>query len=230
VRFLTRLQCAFLFLAGSSLQAQAEAASFPLSPPDSGSLPADLYGRGTDGVILIGHGGYSTRATWAPLARLLADSGFRVLVFETRAAITLQAGQETACLYDAPCMARDVLAAIRYLRSRGATRLVLMGGSAGGGAAAEAATDPAAAVDALVLLAPMAISNPERVTGRKLLAVGREDRSGEGLRLPGIKAQYARFPGPKQLLVLEASAHGQRLLDGSTGPSLRAALLQFLRR
>jgi len=109
------------------------------------------------------------------------------------------------------------------------TRLALLGGSAGGGAAAEAATDSQTEVEALVLLAPMAIDRPDRVRGRKLIVVGRDDRSGEGLRLPGVRAQYARYPGPKQLLVLEDSAHGQRLLDGPRGPALRAAILRFLR-
>jgi pimeloyl-ACP methyl ester carboxylesterase len=211
-----------------TLEAQSSVTRFPLTPPDSGALAADLYGRGPRGVILIGHGGYSTRASWAPVARFLARNGFRVLVFETQAAIALRAGRETPCLYDAPCMARDVQAAIRYLRGLGEPRITLIGGSAGGGAAAEAAST-AGSVERLVLLAPMAVDRPELVHGRKLVVVGKGDRGpGDRLRLPVIRDQYDRLPGPKQLVLLESSAHGQRLFDPPTGDSLRRTLLHFL--
>ncbi|MGH7693628.1 MAG: hypothetical protein ACRENH_01535, partial [Gemmatimonadaceae bacterium] len=63
-----------------------------IAVPDSGSIGADLYGSGDRGLLLVGHGGYSTRATWAPQARVLADAGFRVLVMETRAAVALRGG------------------------------------------------------------------------------------------------------------------------------------------
>lgn len=209
---------------------QGRLTSIPLSLPDSGALPADLYGSGPDGVILIAHGGYSSRESWAGTARLLADSGFQVLVFETRAAIDLRRGSETDCLYDAPCMAQDVRAAIQHFRASGIARLTLVGGSAAGGAAAAAASDEDGGVDRLILLAPMAVEAPQRIQGRKLVVVGREDRgSGDRLRLPGILEEYGKAPGPKDLLILEQSAHGQRLLESPAGPALLQAILRFLR-
>ena len=221
------------FLVGvppSGAACQSRLTSIPLSSPDSGALSADLYGTGPEGVILIAHGGYSSRESWAGTARLLADSGFQVLVFETRAAIDLRAGSETACLYEAPCMARDVRAAIRHFRASGIERLTLMGGSAGGGAAAVAASDEDGGVDRVILLAPMAIEAPQQIQGRKLVVVGRLDRgSGDRLRLPGILDQYEKAPGPKDLLILEQSAHGQRLLESPAGPAILQAILRFLR-
>lgn len=130
-----------------------------------------------------------------------------------------------------PDSGRDLRADVRCMRSLGVTRLAVIGGSAGGGAAAEVATDPASAIDDLVLLAPMAIDHPDRVAGRKLVVVGKDDRgSGDLLRLPGVQAQYAQLPGPKELLLLDSAAHGQRLLEPPTGGALQRDLLTFLRR
>lgn len=193
------------------------------------ALPADLYGQGPRGVVLIAHGGYSTNASWAAEARTLADAGFRVLVFETRGAVSLRAGNETACLYDAACMAADVLAAVRFLRKRGVGWVAVVGGSAGGGAASQASTgaDPGD-IDRLVLLAPMSIDHPEQIKGPKLFVTSREDRNAEGLRLPGIQSQYARAAEPKRMVIIEGAAHGQRLFATAEGPRVMREILAFL--
>ncbi len=93
-------------------------------------------------------------------------------------------------------MAIDVLAAVRYLRQQGASMVSVIGGSAGGGAAAQASVDAGAPeIDRLVLLAPMAIETPEKMTGHKLFITAREDRNAAGLRLPGIQNQFEKAPG-----------------------------------
>ncbi len=211
---------------GAALQAQ-QPVSIPI--PGHGIIEGDLHGTGARGILLVAHGGYSDRASWAKQARVLSDTGFRVLAFETRAAVALRAGQETPCLYDAVCMAVDVLAAVRYLRGQGARTIAVIGGSAGGGAAAQASVEAAAGeIDRLVLLAPMSIDTPERIKGRKLFITSREDRSGAGLRLPAIQDQYERAPEPKRLVVLEGSAHGQRMFDAPEGDRLIREILRYL--
>ncbi len=198
--------------------------------PDSASIEADLYGKGDRAIVIIGHGGYSSRTSWANEARALAEAGYHTLVFDTRAATELAAGKETACLYDESCMAVDVLAAVRYVRASGAKSVAVLGGSAGGGAAAQAAVDAAEGeIDRLVLLAPMEIASPERIKGRKLYATSRNDLgSGDKPRLPGIRAQYDKAPPPKKWLVLDGSAHAQRIFDTEQGPRLRREILRFL--
>lgn len=89
--------------------------------PDSGIVHADVYGEGDRAVVLVGHGGYSSKESWEKPARTLAEAGFRVLAIDTRASDSLRAGKETECLYDAVCMAVDVLSAVRYLHRTGAT-------------------------------------------------------------------------------------------------------------
>jgi hypothetical protein len=105
----------------------------------------------------------------------------------------------------------------------------LIGGSAGGGAVAQASVDAKSGeVDRIVLLAPMQIPAPERMKGRKLFITARDDRDGEGPRLPGIRQQYERAPSPKDLVILEGSAHGQLIFDTPTGERLTREILRFL--
>jgi acetyl esterase/lipase len=213
----------------SVVRAEAqEAISF--QTPDGGTIRGDLYGTGNRGVVIVAHGGYSTRARWAPQARTVADAGFQVLIFDTRAGAELkETGKETDCLYDPACMAVDVLAAVRYLRRNGASTVSVIGGSAGGGAAAQASIDAHdAEIDRLVLLAPMAIEVPEKMSGRKLFVTARDDRNDAGLRLPGIQNQFARAPGPKELVLVDGSAHGQFIFDTPEGERLMREILRFL--
>jgi len=203
--------------------------SFPVA--DSVTLTADVYGKGDRGVVIVGHGGYSNRGPWKVQAREIANAGFRTLVFDTRGAVALLSkGTETECLYDATCMAADVLAAVRYLRRSGAKTIAVIGGSAGGGGAAQAAVDANdGEIDRLVLLAPMSIASPERMKGRKLVAVSRDDRGGDGKpRLPGIQDQYRRSPEPKNFLLLEGAAHGQRIFASPNGVQLMREIIRFL--
>jgi pimeloyl-ACP methyl ester carboxylesterase len=189
-----------------------------------------LYGTGEHLVIIPAHGGYSTLDSWAATASALRDSGFRVLVVEPRAASDLAAGRETPCLYDEKCLAQDLLAAMRYARGRGATRISFLAGSVGGAAAAEASTDSAARdVEGVILLAPSPISAPERMAGRKLFVTARDDANSAGPRLPGIQTMFDRAQGPKQLLLLEGSLHAQRVLAGPDGALVLREIVVFLR-
>lgn len=220
------------FSLGAALLSAALAAQTAVSIPaaDGGPIAADVYGSGDRTVVLV-HGGRFDRASWKPQAKELEAAGFRVVAIDLRAAVENRAGKETPCLYDAPCLAKDVLAAIRYLRETGAKKISLVGGSLGGGAAAQAAVEaPAGEIDRLVLLSPMAIDRPEKIQGRKLFVAARKDASGSGaLRLPGLQAQYDKAPEPKVLLLLEGSAHAQFLFETEQGPRLMREILRFLK-
>lgn len=211
---------------GSRSVVASELVAFPT--PDGGRVQGDLYGAGGRGVVLV-HGGRFDRSSWREQAEALAGAGFRALAIDLRAAVEVRAGKESSCLYDAACLAVDVLAAVDYLRRSGAETVSLVGGSLGGGAAAQAAVEAApGAIDRLVLLAPMAIDAPERMQGRKLFVTSRDDTSGSGPRLPGIRQQYERAPEPKELLILEGSAHAQFLFETDQGERLLREIVRFL--
>jgi dienelactone hydrolase len=196
---------------------------------DGGVVLADRYGSGDRGVVLA-HGGRFDRTSWKPQALVLAGMGFRVIAIDFRAAVEARKGRETPCLYDAVCLAKDVVAAVRHLSRTGAKTVSIVGGSLGGGAAAQATIDATPGeIDRIVLLAHMSIDTPEKMRGRKLFIVARNDRDGNDRpRLDGIRQQYEQAPGPKELVVLEGSAHAQFVFQTDQARPLMREIVRFL--
>jgi pimeloyl-ACP methyl ester carboxylesterase len=200
-----------------------------IKAPDGVDVKGDEYGSGERAVILL-HGGRFDRTSWKEQAEVLAARGFRVLAIDFRASVASRKGEETPCLYDASCLAKDVLAAVRHLRLAGVKQVSIVGGSLGGGAAAQASIEAEAGeIDRIVLLAHMPIAEPERMKGRKLFITARDDRGGSGRpRLEGISAQFERAPQPKRLVILEGGAHAQFIFATDQGPRLLEEILRFL--
>jgi pimeloyl-ACP methyl ester carboxylesterase len=214
---------AALMLAGVPEPAP-ERVSFPTQ--DGGLLYADVYGKGQRGVVLA-HGGRFNKESWAPQARTLAQAGFRVLAFDFRG-YGQSRGPGQGQPMDAP-LHLDVLAAVRYLRKTGVTTVFAVGGSLGGGAAADASIEAPGEIERLVMLGARANRPPEKLGGRKLFIVARDDVGGPDIpRLPGIRAQYEKTPDPKELVILEGSAHAQFLFQTDQGERVMREILRFL--
>jgi dienelactone hydrolase len=195
---------------------------------DGGMIQADEYGDGHRGVVLA-HGGRFDRTSWKPQALVLVSAGFRVIAIDFRAAVEMRAGRETPCLYDSKCLARDIVPAVRHLKRTGAKTVSIVGGSLGGGAAARATIDAPGEIDRVVLLAHMLIDTPEKIGGRKLFIIAKDDRGGNDQpRLPGIRAQYDRAPDPKELLIVDGAAHAQAMFDSAEGPRIMREIVRFL--
>jgi pimeloyl-ACP methyl ester carboxylesterase len=203
----------------------AEHVSFPTQ--DGGIVYADLYGNGERGVVLA-HGGRFNKESWKKQARILEKAGFRVLAFDFRG-YGQSKGPGQADIYTAP-LHLDVLAAVRYLRKTGAKSVSVVGGSLGGGAAPHPAAEAAPGeIDRLVLLGSEAGRWPEKLKVRKLFIVSRDDLGpGDIPRLPTIRAQYEKAPDPKELVILEGSAHAQFIFSTDQGGRLTREILRFL--
>ncbi len=94
-----------------------------------------VFGRGPRAVILA-HEGNSDLCLWVPYARALAARGYRVLAFDHRGdGSSGRAGSRAR----RDRVDYDVLGAIRAMRARGATNIVLAGGSLGAAAVLSAA-------------------------------------------------------------------------------------------
>ncbi|MGH9844504.1 MAG: alpha/beta fold hydrolase, partial [Blastocatellia bacterium] len=213
---------------GAGAAAPPEQVSFPTE--DGGIVHADLYGKGERGVVLA-HGGRFNKASWERQARALAEAGFRALAIDFRGRGQSRGGARTSPPDDG--LRFDVLAAVRYLRKTGAKSVSVVGGSMGGGAAAEASVEAVpgepSEIDRLVLLASGTGDKPEQMKGRKLFILARDDFSGGGqLRLSGIREQYEKAPGPKELVILEGSAHAQFIFATEQGERLMREILRFL--
>ena len=230
----------FLFLCTSIVSAQVQAPPPVLSPhkpdqkvehvsfttEDGGVIDADLYGNGQRGVDLC-HGGRFTKESWQLQAESLLRAGFRVLAFDFRG-FGKSHGPGDTDMYTAP-MYLDVLGAVRYLRRSGAKTVSVMGGSFGGSAAVDAssASQPGE-IDRLILLAAYGNGPAERIKSPLLVIVARDDASSDGPRLPHIRAWFEKAPEPKQLIVVEVSAHAQFLFRTEQGSRVMQEILRFL--
>ncbi|HYN09870.1 MAG TPA: alpha/beta fold hydrolase [Vicinamibacterales bacterium] len=198
--------------------------SFPTQ--DGWTIRADLYGTADRGVVLI-HGGRFTKESWRTQADQLVKAGFRVLAIDLRGFGLSKEGP--AALNPGFGSPLDALAAVRYLRKAGAKTVSIVGASMGADAAAGASIDSAQGeIDRLVLLAGSADEPGEKLKGRKLFIVARDDANAAGPRLPRIRTQYERSPGPKELVVLDGSAHAQFLFETPQADRLMREILRFL--
>ena len=207
-------------VSATSVRAQ-ERVSFPT--PDSGVVVADVYGAGNRGVVLA-HGGRFNKASWEPQARAIAAAGFRVVAIDFRGRSESRAGRAGP-----DGVHHDVLGAVRYLRGNGATSVSVVGASFGGGAASDAAAVAPGEIDRLVLLAHSPIDHPERVGGRKLFIIASGDTTASGVpRLVQIREHYERSSAPKELVVLDGTAHAQFLFQTDQGDRVMREILRFL--
>ena len=211
----------FILTSTGEVPAQ-EAVTF--TAPDGYRLHADLYGKG-DRAVVLAHGGRFTKESWRKQAEILADAGFRVLAIDFRGYGQSVPGSRSEDWKHYP----DVLAAVRYLHNTAAKSVSVVGASMGGDAAGDAAAESnPGEIDRIVFLGSEGGDSPERLKGRKLFIVTRDDQSGDGPRLPGITEHYRKAPDPKKLVVLEGSAHAQFIFDSDQGPRLLQELLRFL--
>jgi pimeloyl-ACP methyl ester carboxylesterase len=219
--FLFRTLLAILVLA--RLAVAQEHVSFPTE--DGGVVYADIYGIGERGLVLA-HGGRFNKESWEKQALEIERAGFRVLAFDFRGRGQSH-GPQSKSADDG--VEYDVLAAVRYLHKTGAKAVSVIGASFGGEAAADASIDSEPGeIDRLVLLAAWTDRPPEKIKGRKLFIVARDDANDDGPRLPKIRANYEKAVEPKELVILDGSAHAQFLFATGQGERLMREILRFL--
>ena len=197
------------------------------SASDGVRLVGVVLGRGPRAVILA-HQGASNLCIWLPYARTLAARGNRVLIFDHRGfGSSGQAARSTR----RDRVDYDVLGAIKALRARGATSIVLGGASLGAAAVLSAAARAIPPVNGV-----LSLSSPSRYERINVLTAAR------ALRVPALfaateedhpfteeaKELYDACPSPeKQLRVLSGFEHGVFMLRS---PDARGAVDDFIAR
>jgi pimeloyl-ACP methyl ester carboxylesterase len=212
-----------VFLFAQSMVAQ-RTVSFPTE--DGGIIYGDVYGEGSRGVLLA-HGGQFNKESWKKQAKVLTEAGFLVLAIDFRGY-----GQSRGPGQSDPMSAPlyfDVLAAVRYLRRTGAKTVSVVGASLGGWAAGDASirSEPGE-IDRLVFLGSSPTADAQKLKARSLFIVARDDKSGNQPRLPGIRAQYEKAPEPKELIIVDGSAHAQFLFQTDQGEKVMHEIIRFL--
>jgi pimeloyl-ACP methyl ester carboxylesterase len=186
-------------------------------------LTGELRGDGQVGVVLA-HMFPSDRASWSSFATFLADDGFRTLALDFRGYGDSE-GEK-----DIPEIWRDVVAAVRALRERGALRVVVVGANMGGTAALLAAVQEP--VDGVVTLSAastfMGLTAPPEtlaaVTAPKLFVAA----DGDGTAAQTAQAFFEQTPPPKRVEILFGTEHGSDLLEGRQSEAVRRLIVRFL--
>jgi alpha-beta hydrolase superfamily lysophospholipase len=194
---------------------------------DGGVVFADVYGSG-ERAVLLAHGGRFNKESWAQQVPVLVSAGFEVMAIDFRGRGKsygpggMKASDEQ--------LEMDVMAAVRYLHGHGAKSVSIVGGSMGGGAAGDASiVSRPGEIDRLVMLGAAPNLPAEKLKSASLFIVARNDASGDGPRLPRIRAQFEKAPEPKKLIVLEGSAHAQYLFETDQGERVMEEILRWLK-
>jgi len=221
---MSALRVVLIALFVTTLAVAQQTVSFPTE--DGGRVCADLYGQGSRAVVLA-HGGRFNKESWREQAQELSSKGFRILAIDFRGfGCSTGPGQSN---FDTAPFANDVLAAVRYMKANGAKTVSVVGGSFGGSAAGDASIESAPGeIDRIVFLGGAPNLSAENLKSRALFIVAREDRNDSGPRLPGIRAQYERAPQPKELIVLDGSAHAQFLFQTDQKSRVTHEIVRFL--
>jgi pimeloyl-ACP methyl ester carboxylesterase len=212
-----------------ALAADAAPTTVSFATEDGGMVYADVYGTG-ERAVLLAHGGRWNKESWAKQAPVLVKAGFEVMAinFRGRGKSNGPGGMEASDKQ----LEMDVIAAVRYLQAHGAKRVSIVGSSLGGAAAGDASIDSKRGepdkIDRIVMLGAAPNLPAEKLKSPALFIVARDDVSGDGPRLPGIRAQFEKAPEPKKLVVLEGSAHAQALFDTDQGGRVMREILRWL--
>lgn len=207
----------------------SEAVSFPSA--DGITLEGRLLGEGSVGIVLS-HMRPSDQTSWWDFAKDLADRGYLVLSYDSRGYCPGGVAGCSAGEQDLGEIWRDVVGAIGYVRSRGASRVALIGASMGGTASLMAAAQDGVQVDVVVTLsAPMDFEGMDltpdvltRVSAAKLFIAG----TGDDSAAEDAQTLYAMSPPPKRVQILTTDDHGTDILIGNQSGPARTLILTHL--
>jgi pimeloyl-ACP methyl ester carboxylesterase len=194
-------------------------------------LDGRLFGEGSTAVVLS-HMGPADQRSWFAFANRLADQGYLVLTYDFRGYCP---GGEGGCSQgdlQVSAIWQDVLGAMDFVRSEGATSVALVGASMGGTASLVAAGQQGSDPEAVVTLsAPASIeglnadaSLLQRVTANKLFVAGVGDASAAA----SAQDLFEIAPPPKRVEFPPADDHGTDLLTGSRGEEVQRIIETYL--
>ncbi len=197
--------------------ATASAAPVLLDASDGVHLKGDVWGKGTQGVVLI-HGDGRTRADWSAWGPRLAEQGMLVLAIDLRGHGESSLGRPMADA-DWQAAARDVSAAVAWMRRKSVSVVSVVAVDSGGNAAmAAAAVDPG--IHDLTWLSPRPTAHG--MTARLQLASWAgptffvaSDADTLSAKTATLLAESAK--GPHHVVTVAESAAGVNLLDVDPG-------------
>src|SRR5688500_3597924 len=224
----------FLILTGCSAEPEADLSdsrevSFPAA--DGVRLEGRLFADGSSAVVLS-HMRPSDQTSWFRFAGRLAAAGYLVLRYGFRGCCPGREGGCSQGTRDIAAMWQDVVGAIEFVRSRGATSVSLIGASMGGTASLVAAARGDVDVRAVIVLsAPASIEGLvfdgallSRVSVGELFIAG----VGDAVAANDAESLHAQAPPPKRIVIVPADDHGTDLLTGGGAEDVSRMIETFL--
>ena len=175
--------------------------------------------------MVLSHMRPADQESWWPFARVLKDKGYQALAYDFRGY------RDSQGEVDIDNIDRDVQAALDFMKSKGVSKMFLIGASMGGTASLNVASREEVA-GVITLSAPPAIEGLDAtedvmaVSAPKLFIAARNDLY--FARSADLFDQTA--PEPKERQIVDGSAHGTDLLSGDSGPRVQGLIVDFLRR
>jgi pimeloyl-ACP methyl ester carboxylesterase len=205
---------------------------------DGVRLTGKVFGEGPVGVVLahMGRGG-DTQADFYPLARELAERGYLALTYNRRGVCDASARTCSQGSDDYASSWQDVVGAAEFVRSRGATTLVLIGASIGAMASLHAAVSHQVQPAALIEIGGVNHASGYDFSREQLRAldcaklfVSSKDDVYAGA--DAAREWYGWANEPKQLEILPGAAHGTDMLRRGepTARPLLELVVRFLTR
>jgi pimeloyl-ACP methyl ester carboxylesterase len=212
--------CGVFFVKASRAQPAFEPVQF--NTPDGLTLEGRLYPGGTKKGVVCAHMFPADQASYGALAKDLARKGYPVLTFNFRGYGNSGGPKNISRI------ALDMNAAVRFMAER-VTCMVLIGASMGGTASILEGNHPKVK-GVVTLSAPAAFqgldarSKVSELKPPKLFVAAKGDVSA----YESAEYFYAHATEPKEILLVEGSAHGTLLLEDPSAPLIKRKLLEFL--
>jgi pimeloyl-ACP methyl ester carboxylesterase len=185
-----------------------------------------VFGTGRTGVVLSHQAGGGL-CQWVPYGKALAKQGYRVLAFDFP-------GSGSSILSTA-ALDEAVTSAAGFLRTDGATRVVLIGASMGGTASLAAAVEISPPVAGVVSVSgptiydqTQAIDAAPKLAVPVLYVVAEDD---DPSFVASAYQLYRLTPAsdPRKLVVLPSGGHGVQLLNADPNAPAAPEVTKFLR-
>lgn len=212
--------CGIFFFKASTAQPAFEPVQF--KTPDGLTLEGRFYTGGLKKGVVCAHMFPADQTSYEALAKDLARKGYPVLTFNFRGYGNSEGSKDTSRI------ALDMNAAVRFMAER-VTRMVLIGASMGGTASILEGNHPKVK-GVVTLSAPAAFqgldarSKVSELKPPKLFVAAKGDASA----YDSAKYFYAHATEPKEILLVEGSAHGTKLLEGPTAELVKRRLFEFM--
>mgnify|MGYP006157596461 CR=1 FL=1 len=215
----------FLILACSANTSPGgDAVEVSFNTQDDIVLNGYIFGEGNVGVILS-HMETGDQSNWWPFARILRDKGYKVLTYDFRG--FRKSSGDIALDFSH----KDLSAAIDYFVDQNVSNIFLVGAGVGGVASLKLGSQPTISGVITLSSPPIfgtldVVDDIPEIMAPKMFLAAEEDF----FNVRSLDVFLQMSTGSKEKHIIKGIEQGTNMLFGSSGPSVKGLILDFLRR